>query len=74
MPDFSRYDVLFSVVNISRFADVDPEEALHAACEKFIRRYRAMEDEAKHRGLELAALSLEEQDELYQLVKITKGI
>lgn len=67
-------DVLFSVVNISRFADVDPEEALHAACEKFIRRYRAMEDEAKHRGLELAALSLEEQDELYQLVKITKGI
>lgn len=67
-------DVLFSVVNISRFADVDPETALHAACEKFIRRYKAMEDEAKQRGLDLAALPLEEQDELYQLVKIKKGI
>lgn len=67
-------DVLFSVVNISRFADVDPEAALHASCEKFIRRYRAMEDEAKRRGLDLADLPLEEQNALYQLVKLTRGL
>lgn len=67
-------DVLFSVVNIARFADVDPELALHASCEKFIRRYRAMEEEAAKRGLDLSQLPLDLQEELYQLVKITKGI
>ena len=67
-------DVLFSVVNIARFADVDPELALHASCEKFIRRYRAMEEEASKRGLDLSQLPLDLQEELYQLVKITKGI
>ena len=67
-------DVLFSVVNVARFADIDPEVALHAACEKFIRRYRAMEEEAGKRGLELSQLPLDLQEELYQLVKITKGI
>lgn len=67
-------DVLFSAVNVARFAGVDPEAALHGTCEKFIRRYRAMEEEAAKRGKELSALSLDEQEELYQLVKITKGI
>lgn len=65
-------DVLFSVVNVARFAETDPEDALHQACEKFIRRYRAMEEEASKRGVELSSLSLEEQDEIYQLVKITR--
>ena len=32
-------DVLFAAVKAARFAGVDPEDALNAACEKFIRRY-----------------------------------
>ena len=67
-------DVLFSAVNVARFADVDPEEALHAACEKFIRRYRAMESEAQNRGLTLSELPLEQQEELYQFVKREQGL
>lgn len=59
-------DVLFAAVNAARFADIDPEMALHAACEKFIQRYRFMEEEAQRRGLELSALSLDEQEALYQ--------
>jgi tetrapyrrole methylase family protein/MazG family protein len=36
-------DVLFAAVCAGAFRDVDPEDALHAACEKFIRRFAAME-------------------------------
>ena len=67
-------DVLFSVVNTARFAGVDPEAALHRSCEKFIRRYRAMEEEAASRGEELSALPLEQQDEIYQLVKLKNNL
>jgi len=35
-------DILFSAVNIARFLKVDPENALHRACEKFIRRFEFM--------------------------------
>ncbi len=59
-------DLLFSVVNTARFAGVDAEEALHAACEKFIRRFRFMEEAAAGRGVELEGLSLEEMEALYQ--------
>jgi len=59
-------DVLFSLVNVARFADVDPETALHRSCEKFIRRFRYLEDAAARQGRELTALSLDEMEALYQ--------
>ena len=62
-------DLLFCAVNAARFLDVDPEDALHACCEKFIRRYKAMEELAAAGGTELSALSLDEQERLYQLGK-----
>lgn len=39
-------DVLFAAVNAGRQCGVDPEAALHRACEKFIRRFRAVEARA----------------------------
>ena len=39
-------DVLFAAVNAGRQRGVDPEAALHRACEKFIRRFRAAEARA----------------------------
>ena len=36
-------DVLFSAVNVARFYKLDSEQLMHAACEKFIRRFRAVE-------------------------------
>jgi len=36
-------DLLFAAVKVGRFAGVDGEQALQKACEKFIRRFRAVE-------------------------------
>lgn len=59
-------DLLFSVVNAARLLKVDPENALHRACEKFIRRFRFMEEEAAKQGKKLEDMPLEEQEKLYQ--------
>lgn len=39
-------DALFAAVKVGRFRGVDPESALNRACEKFIRRFRAVEASA----------------------------
>lgn len=62
-------DVLFTVVNIARFAGVDAEKALSDACEKFTGRFERVEDLAKSRGQRMEALSLEELDQLWDAVK-----
>lgn len=62
-------DVLFSAVNVSRYVDVDPEDALTWASEKFIRRFRAMEELATKDGKELEGMTLDEMEEYYQLGK-----
>ena len=43
-------DVLFAAVNAGRYQGADPESALNAACEKFIRRFRAVEASAAAQG------------------------
>ncbi|MDS1030272.1 nucleoside triphosphate pyrophosphohydrolase [Bacillota bacterium LX-D] len=62
-------DVLFSVVNVSRFLKVDPEEALQQTIVKFIKRFRFIEKEAQKQELELQELSLEEMDKLWEKAK-----
>lgn len=49
-------DVLFSVVNLSRHVDVDPELALASATRRFEERFRSMEAEGPLEGLTLAEL------------------
>ena len=62
-------DLLFAVVNLSRFLDVDAESALTAGCTNFIDRFEKMENLAKERNLNLEKLSLNEQDELWNEIK-----
>ena len=57
-------DVLFAAVNAAACLEIDPEMALHAACEKFIRRFGAMEQAARSRGARLDELT---RHELLQL-------
>lgn len=59
-------DLLFAAVNLARRAGVDPEFALQAANEKFLRRFAATE--ALLEG-DMAAHSLEEQLAAYRRVK-----
>ncbi|MCJ7745026.1 MAG: nucleoside triphosphate pyrophosphohydrolase [Actinobacteria bacterium] len=61
-------DVLFTVVNLSRHLGIDPERALRATCREFVRRYALMEGEAGQRGTDLASISLEEKESLWQQV------
>ena len=62
-------DVLFAAVKVGRFCGVDPAEALHGTCEKFIRRFRAMEEAAAREGRELTELTLEELTALWNGAK-----
>ena len=63
-------DLLFSVVNVSRFIKVDSEEALTNATDKFIDRFSKVEKMADERGLVMKETSLEELDKLWDEAKL----
>ena len=62
-------DLLFSVVNLGRHLKLTPEIALSNATEKFIKRFEIMESMAKNNSQDLAELSLEELDRLWENAK-----
>lgn len=62
-------DLLFSLVNVARHEGIDAEQALEAANRKFRRRWSAMEERARARGLHLEDLSTERMNELWEDVK-----
>ena len=62
-------DLLFATVNAARFLKVDPEKALHKSCEKFIRRFRLMEDTVLREGKRPEEMSLDELEAVYQAVR-----
>lgn len=64
-------DLLFAAVKVARFAGIDPEQAAHAACEKFIRRFSAMETAAANDGTALEQCTLEQMLTLWQQAKQT---
>ena len=55
-------DVLFSLINFSRFIKVDPESALERTNKKFMQRFRYLESEASRNGESLQDLTLEQMD------------
>jgi ATP diphosphatase len=62
-------DLLFTVANLARHLQVDPENALRAANGKFERRFRLMERRAAELGRDLRELSAEEWNELWEASK-----
>ena len=63
-------DLLFSVVNVSRFVGCDAEEALTASTDKFMRRFAHMEKLAQAQGRRLEDMSLSEMDGLWDEAKL----
>lgn len=62
-------DVLFSLINYARFLQVDAEGALERTNQKFMARFRKMEQQAKQNGQSLADMSLAEMDTIWNEVK-----
>ena len=65
-------DLLFVAANLARRLDVDPEEALRRANQKFMRRFTAMEAIARDKAVAFDKLDLDEQEALWQAVKKTE--
>lgn len=62
-------DVFFALVNVARMKNIEPEEALQATNDKFVRRFNYIEAEAGRRGQVLSDMSLEEMDALWDEAK-----
>lgn len=65
-------DLLFSVINLSRFLDINPEDALERTNKKFITRFQYMEKKVKEQGRDLRKMTLEEMDEIWNEAKKLK--
>ena len=66
-------DVLFSIANLARWLEIDPEAALRAATAKFSARFRQVEREAQAQRRALSALTDREWDDLWNSAKRNGG-
>ena len=66
-------DLMFSMVNLSRFLDVNPDEALERTNGKFIARFQYLENAARQNGKNLRDMSLDEMDVFWNEAK-SKGL
>lgn len=62
-------DILFMLVNVSRFIGVNPEDALRKTIAKFISRFRYIEMKAADNGRKLSDMTLSEMDKLWEEAK-----
>ncbi len=59
-------DVLFVLVDIARWLDLDAEESLRLANARFARRFRYIEEQARAQGRVVADLSFDEMNALWE--------
>jgi MazG family protein len=62
-------DVLFAVVNLARRLDLDPENALRAATDRFAHRFSFIEESLEKQGRKVGDASLDEQNLLWDEAK-----
>ena len=62
-------DLLFALVNYTRFIGLNPEDALERSNRKFIHRFQYIEKRAKENGKVMGEMSLDEMEEYYQEAK-----
>ncbi len=66
-------DLLFTIANIARKLDVDPEAALAGTNRKFRQRFARIEEGLAAQGKTAAEATLEEMDVLWEAAKVSKG-
>lgn len=62
-------DIFFSLANVSRLLDINPEMALKQTNEKFIKRFRFIENKLKKSGRDLTQTNLKEMDKIWEEAK-----
>lgn len=62
-------DLMFSLINLSRFIKVDPENALELTNLKFIKRFQYIEEKAREQNRNLNDMTLEEMDVFWNEAK-----
>ncbi len=62
-------DLLFMAVNLARFLEIHPEEALEGSIEKFQRRFKVMEKMALEKNRPLNGMNIEEMERFWQTAK-----
>jgi len=67
-------DLLFSVVNLSRFLKVEPSSALLKANSKFVRRFHYMEKKMKETGTEMKQENLSLMDRYWEEAKLSQNL
>lgn len=67
-------DLLFAAVNVSRFINVDPEQALQYATNKFIKRFEKVENLAQDNNIKMENASLEDLDKLWDKAKLSDNL
>ncbi len=63
-------DLLFTIVNLARHLEIDPEAALRATNAKFERRFRRIEAAAAEAGRSVGDMTLNELEDLWNLAKL----
>lgn len=66
-------DLLFALVNASRFENIIAEDALQHTNEKFTRRFKFIEQKAQEMGKKLKDMTLAEMDEIWEQSKREVG-
>jgi tetrapyrrole methylase family protein/MazG family protein len=67
-------DLLFALVNLSRFRKTWAEFALDGAAKRFQRRFQHIEETARREGRELVTMTLEEMDALWDEAKLKERV
>ncbi|MCB9239932.1 MAG: nucleoside triphosphate pyrophosphohydrolase [Flavobacteriales bacterium] len=63
-------DLLFSLVNVARWMNINPDDALESTNRKFKKRFEAIETYARKQDRKLTDMSLEEMDEVWEQAKV----
>jgi len=62
-------DLLFSLVNLGRFLEIDAEQAMRKTNKKFTNRFHFIEKSLRDAGQKIKEASLKEMDKLWELAK-----
>jgi len=62
-------DLFFSVVNLARMLDIDPEAALRRTNKKFATRFHEIEKHAKNKNVKLSDMPMAEKEKIWQRAK-----